>query len=128
MGQREQGGQALNIVGSILTMFFLYAYGMTNITLLQNAFSRNPSFRPRFKWFHWTTALLGTLGCFMAALLIQWQIALLAVAVIMALFLYVKQRVLSTTYGDVRRGFYYSRMRENLLKLNSQPNHPKLAA
>ena len=125
MGQREQGGQALNIVGSILTMFFLYAYGMTNIAAFAESFSRNPSFRPRFKWFHWTTALLGTLGCFMAALLIHWQIALLAVAVIMALFLYVKQRVLSTTYGDVRRGFYYSRMRENLLKLNNQPNHPK---
>ena len=125
MGQREQGGQALNIVGSILTMFFLYAYGMTNIAAFAESFSRNPSFRPRFKWFHWSTALLGTLGCFMAALLIQWQIALLAVAVIMTLFLYVKQRVLSTTYGDVRRGFYYSRMRENLLKLNNQPNHPQ---
>ena len=125
MAQRQQGGEALNIVGSILTMFFLYAYGMTNIAAFAESFSRNPSFRPRFRWFHWSTALLGTLGCFMAALLIHWQIALLAVAIIMALFLYVKQRVLSTTYGDARRGFYYSRMRENLLKLSGQPNHPK---
>ena len=98
---------------------------MTNIAAFAESFSRNPSFRPRFKLFHWSTALLGTLGCFMAALLIHWQIALLSVAIILALFLYVKQRVLSTTYGDVRRGFYYSRMRENLLKLSGQPNHPK---
>lgn len=125
MGQREAGGQTLNLVGTILTMFFLYAYGMTNIAAFAESFSRNPSFRPRFKLFHWSTALLGTLGCLGAALLIQWQVALLSVAVIMLLFLYVQQRVLSTTYGDVRRGFYYSRMRENLIKLDRQPPHPK---
>lgn len=125
MGQREAGGETLNLVGTVLTMFFLYAYGMTNIAAFAESFSRNPSFRPRFKLFHWSTALLGTLGCLGAALLIQWQAALLSIAVIMALFLYVQQRVLSTAYGDVRRGFYYSRMRENLIKLTRQPPHPK---
>ena len=120
-----EGGSALNSVGAILTMFFLYAYGMTNIAAFAESFSRNPSFRPRFKYFHWLTALLGALGCFFTALLINWQAALLAIAVIMALYLYVQQRVLSSTYGDVRRGFYYSRMRENLMKLSGQPQHPK---
>ena len=125
IAQRAAGGTTLNLVGTILTMFFLYAYGMTNIAAFAESVSRNPSFRPRFKLFHWSTALLGTIGCLFAAILIQWQAALLAVAVIAGLFVYVKQRVLSTTYGDVRRGFYYSRVRENLFKLNNQPPHPK---
>ena len=125
IGARAAGGAALNLVGTVLTMFFLYAYGMTNIAAFAESFSRNPSFRPRFKLFHWSTALLGAFGCLFAALLIQWQAALLAVLVITGLFIYVKQRVLSTTYGDVRRGFYYARVRENLFKLNGQPPHPK---
>lgn len=116
---------ALNAVGSILTMFFLYAYGMTNIAAFAESFTRNPSFRPRFRYFHWLTALLGALGCLAVALLINWRAALLAVALILALFLYVQQRVLESSYGDVRRGFYYSRMRQNLLKLAAQPQHAK---
>lgn len=124
-GADGSSGSALNSVGAILTMFFLYAYGMTNIAAFAESFSRNPSFRPRFKYFHWLTALLGALGCFFTALLINWTAALLAIAVIMALYLYVQHRVLGSTYGDVRRGFYYSRMRENLMKLAAQPNHAK---
>jgi len=124
-GTDGASGSALNSVGAILTMFFLYAYGMTNIAAFAESFSRNPSFRPRFKYFHWLTALLGALGCFFTALLINWTAALLAVAVIMALYLYVQHRVLGSTYGDVRRGFYYSRMRENLMKLAAQPHHAK---
>jgi amino acid transporter len=121
----NSGGGALNAVGAILTMFFLYAYGITNIAAFAESFTRNPSFRPRFRFYHWLTALLGALGCGFAALLINWQAALLATAVIVVLFLYVRQRILTTTFGDVRRGFYYSRVRENLYKLGNQPPHPK---
>ena len=119
------GGEALNSVGAILTMFFLYAYGMTNIAAFAESFTKNPSFRPRFRFFHWFTALIGALGCFFTAFLIHWEIALLACFILLTISYYIKRRVLSSTYGDVRRGFYYARVRENLLKLNSHPPHPK---
>ncbi len=119
------GGGALNIVASILTMFFLYAYGITNVAAFVETVARNPSFRPRFRYFHWSTALLGAIGCLAAAFLIDWISALVALAVIAGLFYYVSRSVLSTAFGDARRGFYFSRVRENLLKLSSEPAHAK---
>jgi amino acid transporter len=121
----DSGGGALNAVAVVLTMFFLFTYGMTNVAAFIEQFSGNPSFRPRFKYFHWVTALLGGLGCFGAALLINPLAALISFAIVTAVFIYISQRVLETSFGDARRGFYYQRVRTNLRKLASHPPHPK---
>ncbi len=118
-------GTMLEAVAAVLTMFFLFTYGMTNMAAFIEQFSRNPSFRPRFKWFHWSTALLGALGCFGAALLINPVAAVAAFLIIAATFVYISRRVLKTSFGDARRGFYYQRVRDNLWRLASHPPHPK---
>lgn len=119
------GGGALNAVAVVLTMFFLFTYGMTNMAAFVEQFSRNPSFRPRFRFFHWSTALLGALGCFGAALLINPGAAVVSFAIVVVIFLYISRRVLETSFGDARRGFYYERVRTNLRKLRTHPPHPK---
>lgn len=119
------GGGALNAVASVLTMFFLFTYGMTNAAAFIEHLSRNPSFRPRFRYFHWGSALLGGIGCFGAAFLINPVAALAAAAVIVVIFLYISRRVLETTFGDARRGFIYERVRANLHRLAAHPPHPK---
>ena len=119
------GGGALNAVASVLTMFFLFTYGMTNAAAFIEHLSRNPSFRPRFRYFHWITALLGGLGCFGVAFLINWVAALAALIVIGLIFAWISRRVLETSFGDARRGFVYERVRANLRRLARQPVHPK---
>lgn len=119
------GGGALNAVASVLTMFFLFTYGMTNFAAFIEQLSRNPSFRPRFRYFHWMTALLGGIGCLFAAFLINPIAALAALGVIVVIFLYVSNRVLTTEFGDARRGFYYERVRANMKALASLEPHPK---
>ncbi|MEO1266930.1 MAG: amino acid permease [Myxococcota bacterium] len=119
------GGDALNLVGSILTMFFLFTYGMTNMAAFVESVSGNPSFRPRFRQFHWSTALLGAVGCFGATFLIDQVSALVAMAITVVIFLYIERRVLSTTFGDARRGLYYARVRNILFSLVNMPPHPK---
>ena len=119
------GGGALNAVAALLTMFFLYTYGMMNMAAFVEQFSRNPSFRPSFRFFHWSTALAGAIGCFGAAILINPLAAAGALAIILLVFLYVQRRVLETTFGDSMRGFYYARVRSNLTKLARERVHPK---
>ena len=119
------GGAALNAVASLLTMFFLYTYGMTNMAAFVEKASGNPSFRPRFRFFHPITALLGALGCVFAAILIDPIGAGVAFAVVLGIFASVERRVLSTTFGDARRGYVYSRVRSNLFKLDEHDPHPK---
>ena len=121
----DVGGSSLNVIAALISMFFLYAYGITNLAAFVESFTANPSFRPRFRLFHWTTALAGTIGCITTAVLIDPLAALVASVIIGSLALVVRRRVLSTTFGDARRGFYYTRVRNNLLALAEQPNHAK---
>ena len=118
-------GGAFNVVAAVLTMFFLYTYGMTNLAAFVESITHNPSFRPRFRAFHWSTALLGAIGCVAAAVLIDPIAAAVAVAIIVAIFVYVRSRVFRTTFGDTRRGFFFARVRQNLSRLAAQPSHPK---
>ena len=119
------GGRSLNIVASLISMFFLYTYGITNLAAFVESFTANPSFRPRFRYFHWMTAVIGALSCAITAFLIQPLAALAAIVIIAGVFFAVRRRVLSTAFGDARRGFYYSRVRQHLFNLASQPPHPK---
>ncbi len=121
----DEGGVALNMVAAVLTMFFLYTYGMTNMAAFVEHFSRNPSFRPRFRAFHWTTALAGALGCLLAAVLVNAVAAVGAFAIIVLVYVFVQRRVLETTFGDSLRGFFYARARSNLIKLAAEAQHPK---
>jgi len=119
------GGNAFNIVASVISMVFLATYGMLNLAAFLEGFSNNPSFRPRFKAFHWITALLGFIGCAGAALLIAPLPALAAVVVIALLWWYLKRRDLHVSFGDARRGYAYQQARGYLLQLRDMPEDGK---
>ncbi|MCB1187272.1 amino acid permease [bacterium] len=118
-------GDSFNIVASVITMFFLYTYGTLNLAAFTEAFGRNPSFRPRFKQFHWSTALVGFLACGAIAFIIDPPAAVVAVLVIGALYWYLHHRELRAAFGDARRGFIYTNVRNQLLRLRSMPADPK---
>ncbi len=119
------GGNALNIVAGLVSMFFLWTYGIINIAAFVESFGKNPSFRPRFKLFHWLLALLGAIGCLGAAVLIDAKIAFFAFVAIVGIYFYVQRTLMASSFGDARRGFYYSRIRTNLKLLSETSNHPK---
>jgi len=119
------GGGGFNAVAALITMFFLYTYGMLNLAAFIEATGNNPSFRPRFRAFNWLTALLGALACAGVAVLIDPLPAVIAFLVIIALYWHLKRRQLNTTFGDARRGFIYTAVRNNLLKLRGMAEDPK---
>jgi len=119
------GGGALNVVAAIITMFFLYSYGMINLAAFIEDYGDNPSFRPSFKYFHWSFALFGAAGCAFVSFLINWLAALAAVLIIVLLLWYIRTRHLQAAFGDARRGFLYTNVRENLLRLSRSVEDPK---
>lgn len=122
---RGDSGEGLNLVASVVTMVFLYTYGMTNVAAFVESFGNNPSFRPRFRFYHWLTALAGALACLATAFLINPAAAAAAFAIILSLFLIARKREMSATYGDARRGFVFARVRNNLCQLAGMPVHAK---
>lgn len=125
LAARAEGGEGLNIVASAVTMVFLYTYGMTNLAAFVEALGANPSFRPRFRIFHWSTALAGAFACLWVAFLISAPAALSALLIIGGLYQVTRSREMEVRFGDARRGFVYSRVCNNLIQLAGMPMHVK---
>lgn len=115
----------MNTVAEIASMCFLLTYAMVNLAAFVESYGANPSFRPRFKFFHWSFALYGFIACIAVSFFINFLAASAAMVVAGLLFIYIKRRKYEADFGDARRGFIYSRIRENLLSLSRIPSHPK---
>jgi amino acid transporter len=124
-GGEDAKGGAFNVLASIVTMFFLYTYGMINLAAFVESFSGNPSFRPRFKYYHWLPAMIGALACAGTAFLIDSTAAVAAAVFVTLFYIYLRRRVLKVRFGDARWGFAYTRLKKNLLRLADMPTHPK---
>lgn len=121
----ESGGASLNVIAGIVTMFFMFTYGTINVAAFLEAFGGNPSFRPRFKYFNWITALLGAAGCAVAALLIDSMMAAVSLIILLALFWHINRKELTADFGDARRGFLFDFVRANLLRLRDMEEDSK---
>jgi amino acid transporter len=111
----------LNLIAPILTMFFLTTYLVLNLSAGIEGFLNSPSFRPLFR-VHWSLSLLGGLGCLVVMFLINPLATVLAGAIVAVIFLWLQQRELRTTWGDVRRGVWMMLLRTSLFQLGSRPD------
>jgi len=115
----------LNAIAPIITMFFMVTYGTLNLACFYEAFSRNPSFRPRFKYSHWSLALAGAVGCLVAMVLMDLLWALASLIAMAGLYWAIRRIGIRARWGDVRSGVAFERARRALLKLEEQPMHQK---
>lgn len=111
----------LNMIAPVLTMFFLTAYGVLNISAGVENIIKSPSFRPRFK-VHWAISLLGAAGCISAMILINPLATLIAAIFVSAIFFWLKKRGLKKTWGGVGRGILLSLIRSSLMRLSDIPD------
>ncbi len=116
---------AFDMIASIVSMFFLCTYGMINLAAFVESFGANPSFRPRFRFYHWTTSLLGFVACLAAMMLIDALAAFIAVLVVAVIYVFLSRRVFRSAFGDARRGFHYALAVRTLQRLRGMAPHPK---
>jgi amino acid transporter len=115
----------LNAVAEVISMFFLIAYGMINLSAFVESAGANPSFRPRFKWVNRFTTVGGAIGCVIAMVKINETAALIAIAITGAIYLYLTRKNIETDWGDAKRGYLFSKIRDNILALEQTKVHPK---
>jgi len=113
----------LNAVAEVISMFFLIAYGMINLSAFVEGRGGNPSFRPRFRLFGWPAALAGAIGCAIAMVKIDETYAIVAMIIAGGIYFYLRGK--EAEWGDAKRGFIFSRTRENLLALERSKPDPK---
>lgn len=115
----------LNKIAPLITMFFMITYGLLNLATFYEAITKNPSYRPRFRFSHWITSLLGFAGCLGVMFLIDWQWASISILGMSVLYFYISQKQVETRWGDLQSGLLFERTRKNLLKLEKELHHPK---
>ncbi|MBN1910637.1 MAG: amino acid permease [Pirellulales bacterium] len=115
----------LDTIAPLITMAFLITYGTLNLATYSESVTRNPSYRPRFRYSHWSTALLGGLGCLAVMFLIAPVWAAVSIVLMAAVYRMVSVREIESRWGDVRSGAVFERARRSLLTLEEQAYHPK---
>ncbi len=115
----------LNAVAEVISMFFLIAYGTINLSAFVESKGGNPSFRPQFRYFHWSTALIGAISCGIAMMKINDTYALIALGLSSLIYFYLKQKEIQTSYGDAKRGYIFRGVRNGLRMLEGTKAHPK---
>jgi len=115
----------LDTIASLITMAFLITYGTLNLATYYESVTGNPSYRPRFRYSHWSTALVGGVGCLAVMFLVAPVWAAVSIAVMVALYRYLSVREIESHWGDVRSGAAFERARRSLLALEEELYHPK---
>jgi amino acid transporter len=115
----------LDVIAPIITMAFMITYGALNLATFYESITRNPSYRPRFRYCHWSTALAGASGCFVVMFLISWPAAMVSIIGMAVLHRLIALRKMQTRWGDVKSGVIFEKTRRNLLRLQQECYHPK---
>ena len=115
----------LDLIAPVITMFFLITYGVLNFAAFYETKAATPHFRPTFRIYHWSTGLLGAVGCLGVMFLIHWLAALAALIIITAIYRYLQKMNIKADWGDTKSGFLFKQIRDNLLRLERMQYHPK---
>ena len=115
----------LNLIAGVVSMFFLISYGLLNYATYFEARSASPSFRPRFRYFSKWLSLAGALACLGTMMAVDFRAAIVAIAVLFAIFQYLRRTAGPSRWADSRRSHHIQRIREHLLAAANEPEHPR---
>jgi amino acid transporter len=115
----------LDLIARLVSMFFLISYGLLNYATYFEAKAASPSFRPRFRWYHPNLSLIGFLACLGVMLAIDLATGIVAIAILLAIYQYLKRTARSSRWADSQRSHNLQRVRTYLLSAGSEPDHPR---
>ncbi|MFC1885402.1 amino acid permease, partial [Thermodesulfobacteriota bacterium] len=115
----------LNVIAPVVSMFFLISYGLLNYATFFEARSASPSFRPRFRWYNRRLSLMGFLACLGVMLAIDIKAGIIAVAVLFAIYQYLRRTAGPARWADSRRSYHLQMVREHLIAAENETEHPR---
>jgi len=109
----------INLIAPVLTMFYLTAYGLLNLSAGLEELMSNPSWRPVFR----VPAVLSLIGfavCLKMMFMISAGATFIAMAFVAAVYWVMKRRALRARWGDMRVGLLMFGAREVVRRLSLQ--------
>lgn len=115
----------LDLITPVITMFFLMCYGGVNLSCFLLDLLDAPSWRPRWKFHHWSLSLVGALVCLLIMFLISWLFTVVSLALASLLYYYVSVKGKGGDWGDGFKSAYFQLALRSLRTLGANQVHPK---
>eukprot|EP00898_Chlorokybus_atmophyticus_P002006 jgi/Chlat1/2806/Chrsp187S02918 len=90
---------SLDSVAPLVSICFLQCYVCMNLSCAVNALLRAPSWRPTWRYFHWSTAMFGSVACFALMFFIRWYWAIIALVMAILLYIYIDFKQVQADWG-----------------------------
>ena len=97
----------LDILATLITMFFLITYGMLNLVVFIQQSMKIISFRPTIRIPQFVS-LFGAVGCIFMMFLINAVFSTVAIIIIILLYFWLTRKELHSEFGDIRGGMFFS--------------------
>lgn len=97
---------SLNAVAPLVSICFLTCYSALNLSCLILSAVNAPSWRPKWKYYHWSAALVGFLACAAMNFVIVWYWALVAMAFLVFIYIYIDFRQVEVNWGTGLGGLF----------------------
>ncbi|CAM8900435.1 unnamed protein product [Rhodiola kirilowii] len=115
----------LDLISPTITMFFLLCYAGVNLSCFLLDLLDAPSWRPRWKFHHWSLSLLGAFLCIMIMFLISWSFTIVSLALVSLIYYYVSLKGKAGDWGDGFKSAYFQLALRSLRSLGANQVHPK---
>ncbi len=108
----------LDVVASIVTMFYIAAYGFINLAFALEKWA-STDFRPSFKISMWI-GIIGFIACFAVMFKLDTVAMIVAMLVLAAIYYYIKRKKLALDYGDVWQSVWSAIIRSILKRIETR--------
>ncbi|KAL5577355.1 hypothetical protein UlMin_019054 [Ulmus minor] len=115
----------LDLITPTVTMFFLLCYTGVNLSCFLLDLLDAPSWRPRWKFHHWSLSLLGASLCIVIMFLISWSFTVVSLALASLIYYYVSIKGKAGDWGDGFKSAYFQLALRSLRSLGANQVHPK---
>ncbi|XP_068667288.1 cation-chloride cotransporter 1-like [Aristolochia californica] len=115
----------LDLITPSITMFFLLCYAGVNLSCFLLDLLDAPSWRPRWKFHHWSLSLLGASLCIVIMFLISWTFTVVFLALVSLIYYYVCLKGKAGDWGDGFKSAYFQLALRSLRSLGADQVHPK---
>nr|VDC98221.1 unnamed protein product [Brassica oleracea] len=115
----------LDLITPTVTMFYLLCYAGVNLSCFLLDLLDAPSWRPRWKYHHWSLSFVGASLCIVIMFLISWLFTVIAIALASLIYKYVGLKGKAGDWGDGFKSAYFQLALRSLRSLGADQVHPK---
>ncbi|KAL6626289.1 hypothetical protein ACP70R_030015 [Stipagrostis hirtigluma subsp. patula] len=115
----------LDLITPTITMFFLLCYAGVNLSCFLLDLLDAPSWRPRWKFHHWSMSLIGAFLCVVTMFMISGTFTVVSLALASLIYYYVSLKGKAGDWGDGFKSAYFQLALRSLRSLGANQVHPK---